>query len=272
MRENSHITLEGGQTVVDNRELLLSELLRNPMGLTTDELSKRIKLDSSTMLELLEDLREEGSIDYRGIGSLRIWFASKSLKKTLEPLVSKLMLERILCGDFEELRWQLTSEEPGAVQVLDVRYVFLRSTIAAGIIKKFVENAGYGDASKALYELGMELGKKHIEFWKDRFAIVDKEFLKLCPRKLALYLASSTLRGWGKAELMEYNPKKGRCVVRVYNHPILLPEIKKPIHFLDAGVFAEILSHTTDKRIEVEETRCTAAGDHFCEFRSRFKK
>ncbi len=252
-------------------ELILAVLSQAPAGATVDELSRWLNLDQYSLSKSLESLRERRLADYRGTEWVQIWFASRFLKKKPEPLVREIFFERIfLSNDFEKLSCHLTAEEPGTIDLLGTRYVLLADRVITKLITGFFESMGYWQGSEMLYRLGAELGKMHISRWKKRLASLS-EFHEACPRKLVFYLASSTLLGWGKNELIEFNPGKGRCTIRIYNHPVSMPEFGKPIHFLEAGMFAELMSHIAGKRVKVSEVKCTSAGANFCEFRSKFK-
>ena len=270
--EEASEEMVGNQAAPGNREKILTEIVRAPMGLTVEELTHETGLISTTLSKLLEDLRLEGLVDYRGLGKLKLWFASKSLKKMWQPLLDKLLLEKIISGSFDELKDHLTSDDVGVISLMDTRYALAEGGMVTKLVELCFNLLSYEEAAKALYDLGRGLGRDYMKFWKNRFNSLSREFLRMCPRKLTLYLDSISLLGWGRPELLEYKPNKGKCMIVIHNHLISAPMQGKPIHFLDAGIFSEILSYIIGKRVRMFETKCIGAGDKYCEFRSEFEK
>ncbi len=253
-----------GGGITDNREKILNALKSSSMGLTTTELQSKTGLSYPTMLKWLEVLRVEGLADYRTIGKSRLWFASETLKSMEKPLLNKLLVQRILTSSFEQFKEQLVSKAPGVIDLLDSRHALMGSWALSKMVSMYLNSFGYKKGSEVLYRLGKELGGTYVQFWSERFEGAGKELLRV-------HLSLLSLTGWGQGKLVHCKPEEGKCTIRIYNHPVSMPEFGKPIHFLEAGMFAELMSHIAGKRVKVSEVKCTSAGANFCEFRSKFR-
>lgn len=69
VEEEASGEMVGNQMTPDNREKILTEIVRAPMGLTVEELARETGETPTTLPKLLEDLRLEGLVDYRGLVS-----------------------------------------------------------------------------------------------------------------------------------------------------------------------------------------------------------
>ncbi len=247
---------------MDNREKILDALKKSSMGLTTTEIQKTVNVSYPTLIKWLEVLRVEGLIDYRAIGKSRLWFASEKIRGLEKPLLDKLLIERIISGSFGELKEHLTSDDVGVISLMDTRYALAEGVMVTRLVELYFNLLPYEKAVKALYDLGRGLGRDYVKFWEPYCTGMDKELLRI-------HLSFFSMLGWGRGEISSYRPENGRCTIRVYNHPIRLPKIKKPVHFLDAGIFAEILNHIAGKKVEVVERKCIGVGDKYCLFESK---
>jgi hypothetical protein len=81
----------------------------------------------------------------------------------------------------------------------------------------------------------------------------------------------AALVGWGRTEIVIFDPAEGRFAVAIHNSPIAVAygPAKKPVcHFL-AGWMAGIGRLLTGKHLLCEETSCLAQGGDRCEFELR---
>ena len=118
----------------------------------------------------------------------------------------------------------------------------------------------FGEAGRVfLYHLGIEAGKSIYRSYKD-YTTSDIEFLLLIK---ALVKAI----GWGIVE--EFKPlPDGTYVVRIYDNIecATCKPSKEPTGDFFRGIIAGLLLQLTGKTMLVEEVKCIAKGDSYCEF------
>ena len=118
----------------------------------------------------------------------------------------------------------------------------------------------FGEAGKVfLYHLGIEAGKSIYRSYKD-YTTSDEEFLLLTK---ALVKAI----GWGIVE--EFKPlPNGTYVVRIYDNIecAMCKPSKEPTGDFFRGIIAGLLLQLTGKMMFIEEVKCIAKGDPYCEF------
>ena len=118
----------------------------------------------------------------------------------------------------------------------------------------------FGEAGRVfLYHLGVEAGKSIYRSYKD-YTTSDEEFLLLTK---ALVKAI----GWGIMEEFKLLPN-GTYVVRIYDNIecAMCKPSKEPTGDFFRGIIAGLLLQLTGKMMLVEEVKCIAKGDPYCEF------
>ena len=126
--------------------------------------------------------------------------------------------------------------------------------------------AEFGGAGRVfLYYLGVEVGKSIYRSYKD-YTTSDEEFLLLIK---ALVKAI----GWGI--MKEFKPlPNGTYVVRIYDNIecAMCKPSKEPTGDFFRGIIAGLLLQLTGKMMFIEEVKCIAKGDPYCEFVARLRR
>ncbi len=126
--------------------------------------------------------------------------------------------------------------------------------------------AEFGGAGRVfLYYLGVEVGKSIYRSYKD-YTASDEEFLLLIK---ALVKAI----GWGI--MKEFKPlPNGTYVVRIYDNIecAMCKPSKEPTGDFFRGIIAGLLLQLTGKMMFIEEVKCIAKGDPYCEFVARLRR
>ncbi|MCX8177247.1 MAG: hypothetical protein N3F10_02995 [Candidatus Bathyarchaeota archaeon] len=184
--------------------------------------------------ELVERMRS-----VNGVKSIEI------LKPTVEGLIADYINHRLMLAE--------------------ERAIIIRRSIYGGVSKRMREQ--FGTAGEAfLFHLGhsggMEYGKSHLEMAK-KLGISDPVEIIKC---LTLPLFSAV--GFGRSEIIEIITYPSfRAIIRVYD--CFECEIgigsEKPYSQLIRGMLAGYLSSLFNRRVIVEETKCIAKGDPYCE-------
>jgi predicted hydrocarbon binding protein len=133
----------------------------------------------------------------------------------------------------------------------------LYEALFSGIRKEF------GSAGEVfLYYMGLESGSKVFEDYKKTIGSVN-------PRTLIdIALAFTFNMGWGVPKLQEQNLRKKTVRIRIYDNFECASGkgAGKPYNHFLRGVAAGLFVHFFKTAATVEETKCIAQGDAFCEF------
>jgi len=116
-------------------------------------------------------------------------------------------------------------------------------------------------ASVILYEMGMRAGKVIVEEVAE-CGIPEKDMMKVIA-------AMGVARGWGITEILSWDPKAARLVLRIWENFECKPlagRKRKPHSHLMRGLIAGIVSRLTGQPVKVREVKCLAKGDPYCEF------
>lgn len=116
-------------------------------------------------------------------------------------------------------------------------------------------------ASVILYEMGYRAGKAAAD------AILKSGLEGLDAFKAIMAL--SIARGWCVPELIEWDEREPRLVIRLWDNFECKPiagQRNRPNSHLVRGLIAGILEGLTGKKVKVKETKCIAKGDDYCEF------
>jgi len=144
----------------------------------------------------------------------------------------------------------------GNTRVILFRKPFYEA-LFSGIRKEF------GSAGEVfLYYMGLESGSRVFEDYKDNIGSIDPKVM------IETACAFSFNMGWGIFKLLELNIKKKIIKIRIYDNFECAAGkgAGKPYsHFL-RGVAAGLFMHFFKMPGAIEETKCIAQGDSFCEF------
>src|SRR2546430_2619615 len=132
-------------------------------------------------------------------------------------------------------------------------------------IQKQLEQTVGGSAKGILYLSGERSSDAGLKFLG---ALTDGISLPLTLEGAKRIIDASALTGWGRTEIVQFDPERGRFTVARHNSPIAQAygPSKKPVcHFL-AGWMAGIGRLLVGKELLCEELSCAAQGHDRCEF------
>ncbi len=190
--------------------------------------------DESLVHSVIEELKRQEKVvglDYE------VFRESVAVNRFLHPL----------CIDTEE-------------RVLVVRAEVLRSFID-GLRRRMGENA----ANVFLFHLGFSAGVAIASYAKSLFKRKTRTALA---RLLEEVLGYHQACGFGRFEVVEFNPNAPHVVIRVYG----LVECagrrsSRPTSTLYRGILAGMIGELCGVSVDVVETSCISMGSPFCEFR-----
>ncbi len=165
----------------------------------------------------------------------------------------------------ELLAAALTPDPSGGIlRLSDQRCLLIRPEVIVSIQKQLEQTLG-GSAKGIMYLSGERSSAAGLQL----FGALTREN----PQPLTLESAkrmidASALTGWGRTEILAFDPDRGRFSVARRNSPIALaygPAPKPVCHFL-AGWMAGIGGLLVGKELLCTETACIAQGRDRCEF------
>ncbi len=151
------------------------------------------------------------------------------------------------------------------------RYVLTEDTGMRGTVEELRRMMGTTVAAGFLYYLGIARSKHVYRHFTSLGASTPLEHLNL----LMIY---AQLWGRYRGFVEEYRyqgSRDDRIVVRLEDNWECMTAkrlgLPGPASYLERGIVAGLLSEATGRRVKVEETRCIAKGDPYCEFRATFR-
>ncbi len=146
------------------------------------------------------------------------------------------------------------------LSLLGERVVVFRRPLYEAFIKRLREKAGVGYMA-ILYHIGFEMGRTFYE-----------EVVNMTEEQRAMLSIASKLfeqLGMGSAEIVEFNQWLKKAVIRVYDcfECDLFKGSGKPESHLVRGFIAGFSKEFFGNEVNVEEVKCIATGDEYCEFR-----
>ncbi len=143
------------------------------------------------------------------------------------------------------------------------RAVILRKPIYEGFIKGFRERFGQV-ASSFLYHIGFEAGRKAYENHRRIISEAHKGAEKVLPFAKELFKQV----GFGTIDIVEIDFLNRTALIRVHNSfecELFKGTGMTESHFI-RGLIAGFMSSLFGVKVDVEETKCIAKGDPYCEF------
>jgi len=141
------------------------------------------------------------------------------------------------------------------------RVVLLRKSICEGFLSMVRER--FGTAGEAfLYYVGFDVGTKALEDYRKLSASTRLEDIIVISRALSINM------GWNVPEVVEIDLVNKRAVIRIHEsfECELGKKEGKPYSQFLRGVIAGIFSGIFRQNVKVEEVKCIAKGDPYCEF------
>jgi predicted hydrocarbon binding protein len=154
----------------------------------------------------------------------------------------------------------------GVLRLFDVPCVIIRPEAIVSIQKQLELTVG-GSAKGILYLSGERSAR-------DGMSPLEADVPPSAPLSLAnarRITESAALLGWGRIEISEFDPERGRLLLTVKNSPLARAygTSKKPVcHFL-SGWIAGLGRSLLDREVLCEEFTCAAQGHGRCEFELR---
>lgn len=142
--------------------------------------------------------------------------------------------------------------------------LILRAEVIVSIQKQLEQTVG-GSAKGILYLSGERSSDAGLKFLG---GLTNGIPMPLTLEGAKRIIDASALTGWGRTEILHFDPEKGRFTVARHNSPIAnaYGPSKKPVcHFL-AGWMAGIGRLLVGKELLCEEISCMAQGHERCEF------
>ena len=152
----------------------------------------------------------------------------------------------------------------GILRLSDQPCLILRPEVIVSIQKQLEQTVG-GSAKGILYLAGERSSDAGLKFLG---ALTGGVSLPLTMDGAKRVIDASALTGWGRTEIIHFDPDRGRFTVARHNSPIAQAygPSKKPVcHFL-AGWIAGIGRLLVGKELLCEEISCAAQGHDRCEF------
>jgi len=152
----------------------------------------------------------------------------------------------------------------GILRLSDQPCLILRPEVIVSIQKQLEQTVG-GSAKGILYLAGERSSDSGLRFLS---ALTSGVSLPLTMEGAKRIIDASALTGWGRTEIIHFDPERGRFTVARHNSPIATAygPSKKPVcHFL-AGWMAGIGRLLVAKELLCEEISCAAQGQDRCEF------
>jgi predicted hydrocarbon binding protein len=152
----------------------------------------------------------------------------------------------------------------GILRLSDQPCLIVRPEIIVSIQKQLEQTVG-GSAKGILYMAGERSSEAGLKFFG---ALTKGISSPLTMEGAKRIIEVSALTGWGRTEIVVFDPERGRFAVARHNSPIAIAygPSKKPVcHFL-AGWMAGISRLLVGKELLCEETSCAAQGHDRCEF------
>jgi predicted hydrocarbon binding protein len=155
----------------------------------------------------------------------------------------------------------------GILRLADQPCILIRPEIIVSIQRQLELTVG-GSAKGIVYLAGERSAEVGLRFFETLTKEIEQPLSLEGAKRL---IDASALLGWGRTEIVLFDPSAGRFAVARHNSPIALAygPSKKPVcHFL-AGWMAGLGRLLVGKELLCEETACAAQGRERCEFELR---
>jgi hypothetical protein len=185
------------------------------------------------------------------------------------PAETQLDLLSVSAADARDLLTAALVPDPksGILRLKDQPCLIIRPEILVSIQKQLEQTVG--ESAKGIVYLS---GERSAEPGLELFGALTSGPLKpLTLESARRIIGVGALVGWGRTEIVIFDPDAGRFALAIHNSPIALAygPAKKPVcHFL-AGWIAGIGRLLTGKELLCEESACLAQGLDRCEFELR---
>jgi len=167
--------------------------------------------------------------------------------------------------DFTQMKDRMTIDLDGTLSIQGTRFCLERASTFAGLTKALTKIMGKSEAQNVLYEVGKQIGEKVTKsFVAENLGYTAKSLLDVC-------LKDIQARGWGNLVISEFNEETGFVRVKYYNPLVGTAFLGQdsPADSIVAGMIFGIVNCISGKNHEIDEIRCVADGNPYCEFVSK---
>ena len=167
---------------------------------------------------------------------------------------------------FENLKNRLALTEQEQLMLESVPMLLMPRWFFVAIKKQVESLAGKEISKKVYYEAGYEGASKWAQTQMKEAGLSGRAVIEQ-------YLASASVRGWGRFEILDFDQERGYGKFRIH-HSAVAEEtglVKETVcdHLPGsiAGAFQTILDHArVARKVQGREVKCISNGDSFCEF------
>jgi len=117
-------------------------------------------------------------------------------------------------------------------------------------------------AHAILFDMGKQAGRSEAQRLEREYGLKGREIVEA-------FLALRSAAGWFGYEVVSYDEEKLVSVIRLYDNFECVPFVGKrdrPMSHLVRGGLAGLFSGVYKRDFKVEEVKCVAKGDRYCEF------
>jgi predicted hydrocarbon binding protein len=153
------------------------------------------------------------------------------------------------------------NERQGTLSAYGARFLLIPVKLIHSIEDRLTESFGPVTATSFQYEIGREGGAQYIH-------LAQKAGFRLDSPGDIQKIASSlgTLDGWGKLEIIDFDPTKKFARIRWKNGvSVRNRKAKTPVCHFGRGILTGAVGEIFGTRCESIEISCQGKGDRFCE-------
>jgi len=153
------------------------------------------------------------------------------------------------------------NERQGTLSAYGARFLLIPVKLIHSIEDRLTESFGPVTATSFQYEIGREGGAQYIH-------LAQKAGFRLNSPVDIQKIASSlgTLDGWGKLEIIDFDPTKKFARIRWKNGvSVRNRKAKTPVCHFGRGILTGAVGEIFGTRCESIEISCQGKGDRFCE-------
>jgi KaiC/GvpD/RAD55 family RecA-like ATPase/predicted hydrocarbon binding protein len=170
--------------------------------------------------------------------------------------------------EFEPFRANIRMPTPGVLDTLGSRS-YIQDAEAFGDLHRLLFDAlGYEKGYNLMYQVGFQSAKVIVKSYLEKFKIDISSPTTSTPNLIKKLLSYSTLRGYGRLELLGFDRESKTIRIRLTDSLMAthFAGFGKPVDAYIAGTIAAIAVLTLERNVVCRQTSCQAKGDDYCEF------
>lgn len=153
--------------------------------------------------------------------------------------------------------------ETGELILNKQRLIFLSARMLSSIHMAILKTIG----EIANVEIYKSCEKSANNYYKNWLKFLSKELTK--KEIIENFLKYLEYWGFGRLDIISLEVEKEiKSLIRIYGCSFsqYYEKANKPVCYMTAGIIAGLFSAVLNKKVSVNERKCTAIGDNFCEF------